>query len=427
MSYNLGKKYIDKKYKDLYSSYTKLLKKDYEEEYLKAFLEEYIYLRYEYKNSLIKKNFSLENKLDKSLKEKKEKILLDLGFSIEVLKDKNVLENLEYIKVDEAYVLIDELIKIDEYVNKIVLNVLKEIKEEKSLSKTDIKNKIEKNIKQEKLDIDEKFLKDEDLISKIKEQINEDINILSSVYNIDSFILENKILKEKEESKIEILNLKHNIDFPYVYSDEAIKKVQSEGIVYENMNILLYYMASHLVILDVLNFKLNNEYIVRFPEDILDKKQKRKSLINILSKDIVKERVIMYINYSAYVKYEKYVLELIKEGFLIEIRMDEYTELSYKMVKKLELFRGIIINIKDKNLIKYIKENKLDEEEKEKIEEITNKKDIDKIKKIEGKFIGKDRLQETKETLQKKLEENILSFGFDEENILVLNEIYIEE
>lgn len=387
MSYNLANKYFNRLETNILNYYKNILGNMYEESVSKDFFRLFLDAKYRLDISYLKTAMSIKNYIDITSKELRDSKQEEL-----------VLHN---TKIDYAYIALEHLYNIDKIVNTCVLNILKMFKsEELKVLKTEIQKQIFKELKDKEDKIEnivkeiystkekgytelgesfreskEEFL--EEFKNKICEDIYDRVDLLKDMYLIDNFYIKTKNLKKiikenengNEKLEIRILDLKYNIEFPLIYSSNAIEEVyNNDEIINENRNLILYYLATHEIILDLMNEDINKEYILDFPESIKEKEQKRKTLTNIISSEYVKEKCIMCLSYDFFNNNEKYLFPLIKEGYKFCVKIEDVYNIDLKDIQRFELLKYIIIDgeeLKEEEVNEYkrmLKDNNYTEE-----------------------------------------------------------------
>ena len=213
---------------------------------------------------------------------------------------------------------------------------------ENSYEKNEIYEKTENidNLRREKLHKEEQEYK-EILIEKIKENIKNRKKFLNK-YESKEFYLENK----KLSNNLYKIDLKYNIKFPMIYSENAINKVLKDDIINEDRLFIEYIMISVQIINDIENLKYNQNYLVNFAESLFEKKHKLNRLLEIINNSVIQDRVSLLINYETFINYKEDIYELIKLGFKIAIKLDYTFKFEILELKILTLFSYVLINKK---------------------------------------------------------------------------------
>ena len=150
--------------------------------------------------------------------------------------------------------------------------------------------------------------------------------------------------------------LEHNVKMPAQYSDSAIEKVFTEGIVAEDKLQIEYILLSIVAIKDIINGNFKDSYIAEFTTTLFKKKQKLDSILSLIGNQALQEKISLNITYSDYIKNQKSVFEYTKKGYNFVITLDNSIK-SIEDVEKLKMFK-IVIAPKNLVLYKEIKSNK---------------------------------------------------------------------
>lgn len=163
-------------------------------------------------------------------------------------------------------------------------------------------------------------------------------------FNDNHFELNITSTNKKNINKI---NLNYNIKFNKIYSLYSINKVYNSSIINEQKAFITYYLTSIEILKNTINTIYNKYYIVDFPIEILEKKQKTQRLIELINNELIKNNLFLKIDYKDYIKNKDIIMDWIKEGFNFVPVIDE--EYNYDSSSKLwlDIFKYIIVD-KDK-------------------------------------------------------------------------------
>lgn len=209
----------------------------------------------------------------------------------------------------------------------------------------------------------------EKLLNKKEEYFKNELYEIISNWNkekieefdkFESKEFELKITHYKDKKDVNNVKLIHNIKFPYVFSDFAIQKVFSSGIINEDKLYIEYYLISIKIIKDILRHNFKKQYIVEFADSLLEKNKKIKGILNIINSPEIQEKLSLKIKYEKYLKFKEEVHELLRSGFKIAIVLDDSFEIEYSNIEKLSIFSYVLVNknfkeynelMKNKNLV----------------------------------------------------------------------------
>ena len=329
---NFTEKKIKKYMKIIFATY-------YDEEIVDEFLRTYINARYYNVQNTDKPARAFYLRILDELEYKEDLLMEKCEEEAESLDEKQAkLNKIHKVKEVFGYVLffdnvrnIENFKSIDslkEIIEKIIdlVNSDYEIKNPK-----DVEDKLYKEVKSNMIDKDvflEKFETDEFSLSFEATEFNEDL------YNI---------------------KLQHNVKMPMQYSERAIEKVFTEGIIAEDKLQIEYILLSTIAIRDIVNGNFKDAYIAEFEPSLFKKKQKLNGILDLISNQALQEKINLNISYSDYKKNQKNVLDYTSKGYNFVITLDEAVK-SVEDVEKLKMFK-LVIAPKDLVLYKQIKED----------------------------------------------------------------------
>lgn len=186
----------------------------------------------------------------------------------------------------------------------------------------------------------------EKLYKEIKENMIEK-DVFLDKFETDDFLLkfENSAIKEDLYYTV----LEHDVKMPLQYSESAIEKVYSEGIVAEDKLQIEYILLSVVVMRDIINGNFKDCYIAEFASTLFKKTQKLESILSLIENQALQEKINLNIVYSDYIKNQKRVLEYTKKGYNFVITLDNSIK-SVEDVERLKMFKLVIA---PKNLVLY--------------------------------------------------------------------------
>ena len=142
------------------------------------------------------------------------------------------------------------------------------------------------------------------------------------------------------ENVIDIV-LKYNIDFPKIYSDYAIDRVFDSNTICEEKMFVEYQLVTLEILKDIRACNFDKNYLVEFPVSLLENKDGLKTLLSSFSDDCFKNQSVFKIKYEDYCKYGNDVKEMIKDGYLLAIELDEDEEIEDLII--FNIFKYIIV------------------------------------------------------------------------------------
>lgn len=215
-----------------------------------------------------------------------------------------------------------------------------------------------------------------EIIEKMLESVEKDFNIKNSkdveeklYQEVKSDMIEKDIFLDKFETdefslvfenanfdeNFYFVELEHNIKMPMQYSDSAINKVFTEGIIAEDKLQIEYILLSTVAIRDIINGNFKDCYIAEFETSLFKKKQKLNGILALIENQALQEKINLNIKYADYMKNQKSVLEYIKRGFSFVITLDD-TLKNAEDIEKLKMFKLVIVP-EELKIYKEIKSN----------------------------------------------------------------------
>lgn len=196
---------------------------------------------------------------------------------------------------------------------------------------------------------------------ELEEKLNKEItsDMLEKDVFLDKFETEDFILEVEEcdsQEDLYFVKLAHNVRMPMQYSEAAISKVFTEGLVAEDKLEIEYILLSLVSLRDIINGSFKDMYIAEFTPTLFKKKTKLNSILTLLENQALQEKISLNITYSDYVKNQKSILEYTNKGYSFVITLDNSIK-SVEDVERLKMFKIVIV---PKNLVLYkeIKSNK---------------------------------------------------------------------
>lgn len=312
---------------------------NYDEEIIEEFLRTYINARYYNVQNSEKPARAFYMRILDELEYKEDMLMKKCDDEAESLNEKQSRLNLIHsIKEAFGYVLFFDNVRNIE--NFKTIDSLHEI--------------IEKMLESVEKDFDIKNPKDveEKLYQEVKsDMIEKDIFLDKFETDEFSLVFENANFDEN----FYFVELEHNIKMPMQYSESAINKVFTEGIIAEDKLQIEYILLSTVAIRDIVNGNFKDCYIAEFETSLFKKKQKLNGILALIENQALQEKINLNIKYADYIKNQKSVLEYIKRGFSFVITLDD-TLKNAEDVEKLKMFKLVIVP-EELKIYKEIKSN----------------------------------------------------------------------
>lgn len=192
---------------------------------------------------------------------------------------------------------------------------------------------------------------------KLYKEVTSDLiekDVFLDKFDTDEFFIMVENCEQLEN--IFFATLDHNVKMPIQYSESAIEKVFTEGIVAEDKLQVEYMLLSLIVLRDIIDGDFKDIYITEFAPTLFKKKTKLDSILSIIGHQALQDKIHINIDYSDYIKNQKSILEYTKQGFNFTITLDNSIR-SIQDVEKLKMFKYVIAPQK-LVLYKELKQNK---------------------------------------------------------------------
>ena len=151
--------------------------------------------------------------------------------------------------------------------------------------------------------------------------------------------------------KVFNVSLDYSFSIPKLYSDFAVDKVYTTGVINEDKLFVEYHLITCRLLNEILSFDFSNNYIVEFTCSLLEKANKVKNIFNIIDNDICKEKISLKISLSEFLENKDKILSYINDGYNFAIKIDDAYVDSLENRKLItSVFKYIIINSNNKNI-----------------------------------------------------------------------------
>ena len=136
--------------------------------------------------------------------------------------------------------------------------------------------------------------------------------------------------------------LRYNIDFPKIYSEYAIDRVFESNTICEEKMFVEYQLVTLNILKNLRNCDFDKNYLVEFPESLLENKEGLNSLLSGFNDDCFKNQSVFKIKYEDYCKHGNDIKEMIKDGYLLAIELDEEEDIEDLII--FNIFKYIIVD-----------------------------------------------------------------------------------
>lgn len=210
-----------------------------------------------------------------------------------------------------------------------------------------------------KVDIDEIIEKLYRIRKKLLKKDNEDFkkdfcNIFKDYSNkkdeflkkfeTDEFLL--KITDYEGANNANRVRLKYNINFPMLYSLQAIENVFNSGLIAEDKLFVEYNLMSVEIIQDILKGNFKKQYIIEFSTSLFKKNRKLTSLLNTINNAAIQDKINLKITYKEFLQNKDEIYELMRNGFRFAVILDNSFEPKYANFERLNAFNYTIASKK---------------------------------------------------------------------------------
>lgn len=186
---------------------------------------------------------------------------------------------------------------------------------------------------------DENFNKN---LIQLSENYDKEIQALQDKLKSKDFFIRNK--KISEEHELYEAYLMYDLKFPVVYSQFAIQKAFDTDKVSEDKQFVTFHLLVGQIIKDIIQGKMQRQYVVEFTDTVLEKKQKTNSLLEIIANPTIQDKLSLKITYKNFLKNKDDIYELMQKGFRIAIKLDDGFILNENELKKLEVFKFVLVS-----------------------------------------------------------------------------------
>ena len=173
------------------------------------------------------------------------------------------------------------------------------------------------------------FFKDENLKLNLTDEVKEEIKVLLKTFrknkekfhriiNSNQFNLNEEVIQKGFYK----LSLGHNVRISNLYSDYAIEKAYTSGIINEDKLLVLLIMASSLILNNAINLDFSRNYLIDLPSSLFGKSKKIERVLNIIDNEMAKKHLIINIKYEDYLNNRNKIADFIKRGFAFSVVID---------------------------------------------------------------------------------------------------------
>lgn len=275
-----------------------------------SFLEAYINVRYSNYLDEFTESYSLQKKIEKAFDNNLKELSKDEDLDLKSIADFRYFYSYIY-NLEQLYLL--------ESQKKSVLEISQKRVEMLGFS-------------------EEKFVNE--FNSVLRDDIKKRKDFLDS-FDSDTFTLKYTLLgKSKNDFKITIDN---NIKFPDLYSDVAIKRVGEKDKILEDLTMIGFLQSTKNIVNDLIISDFDKKYYIDLPSSFFDKKTKLNKIMEIIDNIYIQDKIRIVISFSCFVRYKSYVMQLMRNGFVFALFLDESFDYCSDNLLYLETFDKILL------------------------------------------------------------------------------------
>lgn len=158
-------------------------------------------------------------------------------------------------------------------------------------------------------------------------------------FDSDTFLIEDK--KTSKENVVDVL-MYYDIEFPEIYNKAVIDEIYNSDPISSEKLLVEYSLVIPRILKDIKNYDYKKNYLVDFSCNIFSEGELLEKIKKFTSNDLFKFKVIFKIDYDCFIKYDSSIKDLIREGYLFAIKIDDEVEIENNFL--LNLFKYIIVN-----------------------------------------------------------------------------------
>ncbi len=138
------------------------------------------------------------------------------------------------------------------------------------------------------------------------------------------------------------IRINQNLKFPVVYNSVMIDKVFNSADIAQRRATIEFAFGALKVLKDIIKGIFTFEYLVQYPSGISKKKTLYNKLFSILDNDILKDRVVIKINYTDFIEEKESIYENMRAGYKFAVVLDSSFKEDENNILLLKVFKYII-------------------------------------------------------------------------------------
>ncbi len=199
-------------------------------------------------------------------------------------------------------------------------------------------NEIEE-FRKERLNINKNSKYNSELLNTIKEDLIKKKDYVDTIEN-KKFELSYELTNI---SNLYEVTLNQNLKFPIVYNSAVIDKIFNSSDISQRKAAVEYSFTALKVLKDVIKGNFNYRYLVKYPSGISKKKTLNNKLYSMIENEMLKERIIIKIQYSDFQNEKEAIYERMRKGYKYAIVLDDTFKDDVDSVKLLSVFKYILV------------------------------------------------------------------------------------
>lgn len=137
--------------------------------------------------------------------------------------------------------------------------------------------------------------------------------------------------------------LEQQLKFPKIYSKYAIDKVFVSKEINEHKLFVIYPIVAAKILSNIIDGQFKKIYLIDYNLNLNNKEKKLKRLYSLIDDDIAKEKIIMKITFTDFIKNKQFFIDNMKLGFNYAVIMDASSNMTSNNIDELKFFKYIII------------------------------------------------------------------------------------
>ena len=214
----------------------------------------------------------------------------------------------------------------------------------------------EKRISRFNLRVNENDEFDKEFLSLVNTDIKLVEDSLELYENTDEFEIDLKRV-DVNNTNYFFTKLIYHIEFPKLFSAEAIQEVFENDIVAEDRLFVEYPMLANIALKDILVGNFSRIYIADFAVSMFSKSKKLEQLLEILNNQASQDKIYLSVRYDEFGDNKEKIYNLMKKGFKFALIANKNMKtLTNDELKLLDVFACIIASKDDVNKKHYERE-----------------------------------------------------------------------